>query len=71
MVGVLAIKATLLEVLLPLALAQSIEAFWDSLRLTFLFESLGLCAFGLSWMIKGRFIAAFEDAASRPQPRAA
>ncbi|WP_375553968.1 hypothetical protein [Roseovarius mucosus] len=70
-VGVLAIKAALLEMILPLGLAQSIEAIWDSLRLTFLFKSLGLCAFGLSWMIKGRFIAAFEDAAARPQPRAA
>lgn len=70
-VGVLAIKAALLEMILPLGLAQSIETIWDSLRLTFLFESLGLCAFGLSWMIKGQFIAAFEDAASRPQPRAA
>jgi hypothetical protein len=70
-VGVLAVKAALLEMILPLALTQSIETFWDSLRLTFLFESLGLCAFGLSWMIKGRFIPAFEDAAARPQARAA
>lgn len=70
-VGVLAVKAALLEMILPLALAQSIEAFWDSLRLTFLFEAFGLCAFGLSWMIKGRFIPAFEDAAARPQARAA
>jgi len=70
-VGVLAVKAALLEMILPLAFAQNIEALWDSLRLTFLFESLGLCAFGLSWMIKGRFLTAFEDAAALPQARAA
>ncbi|MFU8776615.1 MAG: hypothetical protein ACNA7M_02950 [Roseovarius sp.] len=70
-VGVLAVKAALLEVILPLGMAQSIETLWDSLRLTFLLESLGLCAFGLSWMIKGRFLHAFEDAAALPQPRAA
>ncbi|WP_297768062.1 hypothetical protein [uncultured Roseovarius sp.] len=70
-VGVLAIKAAALELVLPQSMAESIAAFWDSLRLTFVFEALGLMAFGLSWMIKGRFIPAFEDAAAKPQPRAA
>ena len=71
MVGVLAVKAAPFEMILPLGIVQSIEAIWDSLRLTFAFESLGLCVFGLSWRIKGRFLYAFEDAAALPQPRAA
>lgn len=34
---------------------------WETYRLTFVFEALGLISFGLSWLIKGRFIAYFED----------
>jgi len=70
-VGVLAIKAAALELILPAPLAETIEALWDQLHLTFLCEAAGLIAFGLSWMIKGRFLAAFEDAAAIPQARAA
>jgi len=70
-VGVLAIKGALLELVLPTAMAETIAALWDSLRLTFICESLGLISFGISWMIKGRFIYAFEDAAAMPQARAA
>lgn len=70
-VAVLAIKGALLGLVLPAAMAESIAAFWDSLRLTFVGESIGLISFGFSWMIKGRFIYAFEDAAAMPQGRAA
>ena len=34
---------------------------WDGLRLTFVLETLALISFGLSWLIKGRFINRFED----------
>lgn len=30
-------------------------AFWNALRLTFWFEAIALVAFGLSWMVNGRF----------------
>ncbi|MDZ7709043.1 MAG: hypothetical protein U5K36_02285 [Roseovarius sp.] len=33
------------------------------------FDAAGLCAFGLAWMIKGRFLPVFEDAAAKRQPR--
>ena len=70
-VAVLGIKALLLQGILPDGTAQNLAALWDSLRLTFVFEATGLIAFGLSWMIKGRFLPVFEDAAARAQPRAA
>lgn len=35
--------------------------FWENYRLTFVFEALALVSFGLSWLIKGRFLAYFED----------
>lgn len=28
--------------------------FWNELRLTFVFEAIALCAFGFSWLVKGR-----------------
>ena len=52
-------------------MAEAIATFWDSLRLTFVCESIALISFGFSWMIKGRFVYAFEDAAAMPQGRAA
>ena len=45
--------------------------FWNGHNLTFVFEAAGLFAFGLAWMIKGRFLPIFEDAAARRQLRAA
>lgn len=58
------IKSAALEWLLSPERAAVVETFWNSLRLTFVFESVALCSFGLSWMIKGRFIKAFEDEAA-------
>ena len=46
------------------ALFSGSEAFltvWNKLHLTFVFEALALVAFGLAWMIKGRFLPYFED----------
>ena len=41
--------------------SESFVAFWDHYRLTFVFEAIALMSFGLSWLIKGRFIKYFED----------
>lgn len=35
---------------------------WNGWHLTFYLESLALMAFGVSWMVKGRFIGALNDA---------
>jgi len=53
------------------AVAPDFLGFWNRLNLTFIFEAAGLFAFGLAWMIKGRVLPMFEDAAARAQPRAA
>lgn len=64
-VAVLAIKMAVERV------APEFLGFWNRLNLTFVFEAAGLFAFGLAWMIKGRFLRLFEDSAERPHPRAA
>ena len=51
--------------------APDVLGFWNRLNLTFVLEAAGLFAFGLAWMIKGRVLPVFEDAAARAQPRAA
>ncbi|MGR3460793.1 MAG: hypothetical protein ACU0AX_04195 [Roseovarius sp.] len=53
------------------SVAPDLLGFWNRLNLTFVFEAAGLFAFGLAWMIKGRVLPVFEDAAARAQPRAA
>ncbi|HAW47071.1 MAG TPA: hypothetical protein DCX34_07505, partial [Roseovarius sp.] len=53
------------------AVAPDFLRFWNRLNLTFVLEAAGLFAFGLAWMIKGRVLPVFEDAAARAQPRAA
>ncbi|WP_306115725.1 MULTISPECIES: hypothetical protein [unclassified Roseovarius] len=58
------VKSAALEWLLSPERAEAVETWWNSLRLTFVFETIALCSFGLSWMIKGRFIKAFEDQAA-------
>lgn len=58
------VKSAALAWLLSPETATAVETWWNSLRLTFVFEAIALCSFGLSWMIKGRFIKAFEDAAA-------
>ena len=64
-VAVLAIKMAVGRI------APEFLGFWNRLNLTFVFEAAGLFAFGLAWMIKGRFLPVFEDAAAKRQPRAA
>jgi hypothetical protein len=34
---------------------------WDRFRLTFVFETVALVAFGFSWMVKGRLIPGLDD----------
>ena len=34
----------------------SLVPWWEGYRLTFVFEAIGLMAFGLSWFVKGRFV---------------
>ena len=60
----LGVKAAALEFVLDPATAENFGKWWDGLRLTFWFEALGLVAFGLSWMIKGRFLKYYEDEAA-------
>ncbi|MFB9151399.1 hypothetical protein [Roseovarius ramblicola] len=64
-VAVLAVKMAVGRV------APDFLGFWNRFNLTFVFEAAGLFAFGLAWMIKGRFLPIFEDAAARRQARAA
>jgi len=66
-VAVLAVKSGL-GALLPDGAGDGFLSVWNGFRLTFVFEALGLFAFGLAWMIKGRFLRFFEDA---HHPRAA
>lgn len=37
----------------------SLVPWWEIYRLTFVFEAIGLMAFGLAWLVKGRFIPWF------------
>jgi hypothetical protein len=37
----------------------SLVPWWEIYRLTFVFEAVGLMAFGLAWLVKGRFIPWF------------
>jgi len=65
MVAVLAVKMAVGRI------APEFLDVWNRLNLTFVCEAVGLGAFGLAWMIKGRFLPVFEDAAAKRQPRAA
>lgn len=57
----LGMKSALPGLILSEAQQEALQAWWDARRLTFVFESLALMSFGLSWMIKGRFLDFFED----------
>lgn len=63
--GAVAAKFALTAWILPEPVALGFGAAWDGWRVTFLLETVALMCFGLSWLIKGRFIAAFEDEALR------
>ena len=58
------VKSAALSWFLSPESATALETWWNSWRLTFVFEAIALCSFGLSWMIKGRFIKAVEDGAA-------
>ena len=34
----------------------SLVLWWEGYRLTFVSEAIGLMAFGLAWLVKGRFV---------------
>ena len=34
----------------------SLVPWWEGYRLTFVFEAIGVMAFGLAWLVKGRFV---------------
>ena len=36
---------------------DSLVPWWEVYRLTFVFEAIGLMAFGLAWLVKGQFVA--------------
>jgi hypothetical protein len=47
----------MLSILIGIALDKFFKLnLWDFYNLTFWFESLALWAFGVSWMLKGRFL---------------
>lgn len=60
-IAALGVKFGATEWVLDAATAEAFVNWWDGWRLTFLFEATALMSFGLSWMIKGRFLSAFED----------
>lgn len=53
-IAALAVKLGLVTWLLAPARAAAFLAWWDGLYLTFVFESVALVAFGISWAVKGR-----------------
>ncbi len=48
--------------------AQAFLEVWNGYRLTLIAESIGMCAFGVSWAIKGRRFSSLNDPAARPIP---
>ncbi len=60
-VAAIAVKTVSTQWLLSVSLSQQMEQWWDDNRLTYFLETLALVSFGLSWLIKGRFISLFED----------
>ena len=41
--------------------ALGFKIWWNGLYLTFIFEAIGLIAFGISWLVKARIFGWFED----------
>lgn len=46
------------------------KEWWNGLYLTFVFEAVGLIAFGVSWLVKARIFGWFEDAQDASASRA-
>jgi len=70
-VVILAVVGVLFVKMLAVRDPSRVLQLWNTAHLTFVFEAAGLLAFGLAWMIKGRFLRVFEDLAARRQDRAA
>ena len=68
---ILAVVAVLFVKMLAVRDPSPVLKVWNTAHLTFAFEAMGLLAFGLAWMIKGRFLRVFEDRAAPRQDRAA
>jgi len=62
-VAIMGGAAILTKLILSPHAAQAFLEVWNHWRLTFILESVALMSFGLSWMIKGRFIKIFQDGA--------
>ncbi|SFT80890.1 hypothetical protein [Sedimentitalea nanhaiensis] len=60
-VAAIATKTGCVNWLLSATQAQRLDAWWDARRLTFVLETIALGSFGLSWLIKGRFISLLKD----------
>ncbi|SLN54741.1 hypothetical protein PEL8287_02937 [Roseovarius litorisediminis] len=63
-VGIMGGAAIIAKMVLSPEASEAFVTWWDGWRLTFVLETIALVSFGLSWMIKGRFIGAFEDQAA-------
>lgn len=59
-IAALAVKFGL-ETFLQDASALAFSDWWNGLYLTFVFEALGLAAFGVSWLVKARIFGWLED----------
>lgn len=68
---ILAVVAVLAVKMLAIRDPSPLLRFWNTARLTFALEAVGLMAFGLAWMIKGRFLRVLEDKAAPRHARAA
>jgi hypothetical protein len=62
-VGLMGGAAILTNLALSSEAAEAFWKVWNRWHLTFILESVALMSFGLSWMIKGRFIKVFADGA--------
>ncbi|MFD3191961.1 hypothetical protein ACFMPD_17095 [Sedimentitalea sp. HM32M-2] len=60
-VAAIAAKIGCAQWLLSTSQTQRLDVWWDSWRLTFGLETLALTGFGLSWLIKGRFLPTLRD----------
>ena len=64
--GIIGFKFAVTQWALSAPSAERVSAIWDRWHVTFVCETVALMSFGLSWLIKGRFLAVFEDEVARP-----
>ncbi len=60
-IATLVVKVGLESFFLKDAALLAFRDWWNGLYLTFIFEALGLAAFGVSWLVKARIFGWFED----------